>query len=41
MKPFNPTLSARLDWAITRSEDTRGLKRIFWRFVKRWLERGL
>lgn len=40
-RPYNPQLSARLDWAITRMEATRGWRRIYWRLVKRYLERGI
>lgn len=34
-------LSRQLDRAIVRIETTTGLKRLFWRIWKRYLERGL
>jgi hypothetical protein len=40
-RPFDPALSARLDWAVVRMEATRGWRRLFWRLVKRYLERGV
>lgn len=38
MKPYNPHLSARLDWAILMAESTRGWRRSYWRAVKRFWE---
>lgn len=40
-RPFNPDLSARLDWAIIRMEATRGWRRRFWRVVKWFYELSL
>lgn len=40
-RPFDPALSARLDWAVTRMEAARGWRRRWWRLVKRWLEMGM
>ncbi len=34
MKPYNPHVSAQLDWAIFRMEVTRGGRQSFWRAVK-------
>jgi len=38
MRRYNPRVSARLDWAITRMEATRGWRRQYWRAVKRYWE---
>lgn len=38
MKLYDPILSARLDWAITCAEATRGWRRQFWRLVKWFYE---
>lgn len=38
MKPYRPAISARLDWAITCMEATRGWRRQYWRLVKRLYE---
>lgn len=37
-RPFNPELSARLDWAIVRMEATRGWRKWIWRAMKFWYE---
>jgi hypothetical protein len=40
-RPFNQQHSLRLDWAILMVESTRGWRHVYWRLVKRWLERGI
>jgi hypothetical protein len=38
---FDHHRSLQLDWAILMVESTRGWRRLYWRLVKRWLERGI
>lgn len=40
-RSFDPARSRRLDWAILKTEATRGWRRRWWRLVKWFWELGI